>query len=432
MSRGFLLYDDAVARAAEPFALTRPFGELRAGALLIRERWERLLGVPAAGFIGARHLADFSEFGSPKARITGTLPAGTMVVNARFAPALVSNDEAEGARARRQVPSLSRGESLRSGGQITAVALAAPTPVAALADGTTTLEALAGATRHPVHGWWLEAAWAFVRLLPEMLADDAAVLATDIPDEPPAHVSVLGAHRLAAEPGAYFEPQVVVDTTGGAVVVRAGVRVGAFTRLAGPCVIGEGTQVAGGRFSCCSIGEHSRVCGEMSVAIVAGYANKAHDGFVGHSIVGRWANLGAGTITSNLKNSYGAVRVTDSRGTHDTGMQFFGALIGDHAKTAIGTRFMTGTIVGAGANVFGDRSPAKFVPPFAWGDGAPFKRYARDKFLAVATHVMRRRAVKMSAGLKRALAAAWRASAAPPTRQQPRGPAPFRTRAGTR
>jgi len=198
-----------------------------------------------------------------------------------------------------------------------------------------------------------------------------------------------------------------VDTTQGAVVVGEGARIAAFTRVAGPCVIGEHTQVAGGRIRCCSVGGHARVCGELSVTIVFGHANKAHDGFVGHSMIGRWANLGAGTITSNLKNSYGNVRVQTARGTHDTGMQFLGALIGDHAKLAVGTRLATGSIVGAGANVFGDRSPDKRVPAFAWGDQPPFEPYELDKFLAVAEHVMRRREVTLTGGMRETLTAAW-------------------------
>ena len=83
------LYDDALARRAEPFALTRPWGEVRAGGLLVRERWEHVFGMKAAGFVGAPHLARFSEFDSPPPVATGTvLPAGSVIVNTRFAPVL--------------------------------------------------------------------------------------------------------------------------------------------------------------------------------------------------------------------------------------------------------------------------------------------------------------------------------------------------------
>jgi UDP-N-acetylglucosamine diphosphorylase/glucosamine-1-phosphate N-acetyltransferase len=402
MTPGFVLYDDATARRMEPFALTRPWGEVRAGAFTIRERWARLIGVRPLGHVSAPHLAPFDEGESPRA-MRGVLRAGTVVVNTRFAPALLAGDEPP--------PAVRPGAPLRAAGRVAAVALAEPLPAAALADGTLALDELAPARGHRVSGWWLDEAWDLVADLPEMLSADAAVLAAECDGDSPHHVSVLGEHRLVVERGAYVEPHVVVDTTAGDVIIREGARVGAFARIAGPAVIGAHTQVAGGRYACVSIGPQSRVCGEMSVVLIDGFSNKAHDGFVGHSVIGRWVNLGAGTITSNLKNSYGPVRVRDSRGEHETGQQFLGSLIGDHAKTAIGTRLATGTIIGAGANVFGDRAPAKYVPPFAWGDQPPFARYDAAKFLRVAALVMRRRNVRLSPGMKSVLTAAAAASA---------------------
>lgn len=408
MTPGFVLYDDAVARTLEPFALTRPWGEVRAGALPIRERWARLLGLRAGAIATSPHLAAFDDDGAPRAA-RGTLRAGTVIVNARFAPALHAAGDA-------LVP-LAPGSSLRAGNRVAAVALAAPLPAAQLADGRVELDGLARRRGPRVAGWWMDAAWDLVAMLPAMLAADAAVLAAECGGDTPYHVAVLGEHRLVVERGAYVEPYVVVDTTEGDVIVRAGARIGAFARIAGPAVIGKHARLAGGRYACVSIGPHSRVCGEMSVVVVDGYSNKAHDGFIGHSAIGRWVNLGAGTITSNLKNSYGPVRVRDGRGERETGQQFLGSLVGDHAKTAIGTRLMTGTIVGAGANVFGDRTPDKYVPPFAWGDRPPFARYDPAKFLAVAATMMKRRHVRLSAGMKAVLAAA---AAAPATRRRAR------------
>ena len=96
-----------------------------------------------------------------------------------------------------------------------------------------------------------------------------------------------------------------------------------------------------------------KVRGELSNTIFLGYSNKGHDGFVGHSYLGRWVNLGAGTITSNLKNTYGTVSLWTPDGVRDTGLQFLGTLFGDHVKTGIGLRLTTGTVLGAGANVYG-------------------------------------------------------------------------------
>jgi UDP-N-acetylglucosamine diphosphorylase/glucosamine-1-phosphate N-acetyltransferase len=218
---------------------------------------------------------------------------------------------------------------------------------------------------------------------------------------------VLGAHAARVERGAYFEPHVIIDTTDGPVLVRRGARISAFTRLDGPCVIGEDVQVLGGKIRGCSIGEHSRVNGELSGTIFIGHANKAHDGFVGDSVLGRWVNLGAGTITSNLKNSYGEISLWTPEGTRRTGETFLGSFIGDHAKIGIGTRLTTGCVIGAGANVFGSAIPPKFVPPFAWGDTPPFKEYDAEKFIEVAVRVMARRGVALGEGGRRTLTAAW-------------------------
>jgi hypothetical protein len=147
------------------------------------------------------------------------------------------------------------------------------------------------------------------------------------------------------------------------------------------------------------------VRGEIASSCFIGYGNKGHDGFVGHSVLGHWVNLGAGTTTSNLKNTYGAVRLTSDGTTLDTGRQFLGTLFGDHAKTAIGTMLSTGTIVGAGANVFG-APPPKWVPPMAWGHQGEL--LTEDGFLRVAERVMPRRDVTVTPERRAALVALYR------------------------
>jgi UDP-N-acetylglucosamine diphosphorylase/glucosamine-1-phosphate N-acetyltransferase len=390
---GFILYDDATARAFEPFALTRPAGELRAGSRLVRERWAQVLGCEAMGFVGAPHLAMFEEPGAPRAAV-GTLPAGTIIVNARCAPALTA-----------QVTS---GTTMVTvGTRIAAIRLAADTPVAALADGHTALESLGSRTgvMARAEGWWLDAPWDLVRHLPEMLTADIVAELPTTPNRSDA-LTVLGSHPVHIDPSATVEPMVVIDASAGPVLVRGGAVIQAFTRLVGPCVIDTDVVVAGGRVACCSIGERSKVHGELSVTILIGHANKGHDGFVGHSVIGRWANLGAGTITSNLKNSYGPVSCWSPSGMRDTGMQFLGSLIGDHVKTGIGTRLTTGGVIGAGANCFGTPMPPKVVAPFAWGEAAHWELFALDKFLEVADRMMQRRGRSLSAEMRGCLTAA--------------------------
>jgi UDP-N-acetylglucosamine diphosphorylase/glucosamine-1-phosphate N-acetyltransferase len=395
MSVQVVLYDDAAARSFEPFALTRPVSELRGGAALMRERWERVCGAAAGGFTSASHLKTFQEFASPLF-VTGALAAGTILVNSRFAPSLAAVIDVAGPDS-----------AWSSDGRVVAVRLERALDHAALADGTLALETLTSGTAVPIDGWWMHEVWDFTRHLVAMMFADIPILARTIDRDETTPITTLGAHDAIIERGAYIEPFVVADTTAGPVLVRRGARVAAFTRLVGPCVIGEDVQVGGGKIAMCSIGEQSRVHGELSTTIFTGHANKGHDGFVGHSILGRWVNLGAGTITSNLKNSYGDVSFPTPTGVRPTGLQFLGTMLGDHAKSGIGTRFTTGSAIGAGANIFGTAMPPKVVPPFAWGDAPPFDDFALDKFLAVAERVMSRRGVPLDDAMRAVLTAAW-------------------------
>jgi len=394
----FVLYDDAAARDFAPFALTRPAGELRAGAFLTRERWERVLGASAAGFVAAAHLRDFFEVGAPVVA-TGHVAAGTWLVNARCAPAMAPSvvAAANGAAAARALGIDAGIDVIRISGRVAALRLARDLPLVDLSDGALALESLlqGGALDgvRDLDGWWLDKPWDLVGLLPAMLLADASAMLPSSPE--PRGITVLGPQTVHVEDAAQIEPYVVADTSGGPVIVKRGAHINAFTRFVGPCVIGEDSTVMGGRLATVSIGPSVKVSGEMSVTIMIGQANKGHDGFVGHSVIGRWANLGAGTITSNLKNSYGEVSMWTPSGTGRTGLQFLGSLIGDHAKTGIGTRLSTGSVIGAAANVFGTRMPPKVVAPFAWGDGEPWETFELERFLSVATRVLSRRKVAM-------------------------------------
>jgi UDP-N-acetylglucosamine diphosphorylase/glucosamine-1-phosphate N-acetyltransferase len=392
-AHGLVFLDDAAAREFAPFSLTRPGCELRAGAALIRHRWEMALGVTSRGFVSAAHLAEFDEpWGIGAAG--GDLPAGTIIVNSRCAVALESAGTEAGL--------------WRCGGRVAAVRLSRAIPAAQLPpDGA--LEALAptGARETEVDGWWLDRVWDLVRHLSSMLGHDIHALAPRFDGEERHDVARTGPHPVFVERGAVIEPLSVFDTSLGPVLVRRDATVQAFTRVVGPCYIGEGTVVAGGRVGGSAIGEHCRVHGELSASILLGHTNKSHDGFIGHSVLGRWVNLGAGTVNSNLKNTYGTVTLWTPGGMADTGLQFLGAFLGDHAKTGIGTRLTTGCVIGAGANVVGAAISPKVVPPFAWGmEGA--EPWELERFLLTAERVMQRRKVTLSERGRRQLSAAWR------------------------
>ena len=409
-----VLFDDARARAFEPFASTRPVSELVAGIATIRDRWNMVLqpsnGVSFAA--GARHL-DFDDPGVTQSA-SGMIPRGSIIVNSRAVP-IIPSDLAKMAH---------RAASCtmwRCGNQLAAVRLGVPVDARALADGTVTLDELHAGTGAigDVKGWWLDNVWDLIRFLPEMLLSDIGETALQPPvvaaldrSTPPSHATVLGSYPVLILPRAegdaggetQIDPHVVFDASAGPILVQPGAHIRAFTRINGPCYVGRDVSVMGGEISVCSIGDVCKVRGELSNTVFTSHANKGHDGFVGHSYVGRWVNLGAGTITSNLKNTYGNVALWTPSGVRDTGMQFLGTLFGDHVKTGIGLRLTTGTVLGAGANVYGEMPP-KVVAPFSWGDAPPYGVYRADKFLETAARMMSRRHVELTERAGRHLAA---------------------------
>lgn len=384
--------EDAAAVDFQPFALTRPACELRAGALLVRQRWETAAGEPTRGFLAASHLDDFDEPGASSA-VTGRLPAGSILVNARCAVGLA--------------PLPRDGDAWSCRGRLAAVRLQQETDPDDVRRAGGSLESFAGTGKPaPVDGMWIDKVWDLVRVLPELLTADVPRLAEKLDLISTAGFTTLGSHPVFVEKGASVEPYVVFDATAGPVLVRRESVIHSFTRLTGPCYIGEGTIVNGGRVGGSAIGERCRIHGEVSASVFTGYANKAHDGFIGHSVLGRWVNLGAGTVNSNLKNNYSAVGIWTPRGVERTGMQFLGAFLGDHAKTAIGTRLTTGAVIGTGANVYGTGITSRYVPPFAWGlDGTEI--WDLPAFLETAERAMKRRDVVLSEKEKRQIVRAW-------------------------
>jgi UDP-N-acetylglucosamine diphosphorylase/glucosamine-1-phosphate N-acetyltransferase len=240
---------------------------------------------------------------------------------------------------------------------------------------------------------------------------DAADFTVERGDPIPDGCTVIGDPADVVILGATVEPGVVFDVREGAVVIEQHAYVKSGTRLEGPVYVGPATEVFGGSIKWCSFGPRCKVRGELSTTVFLGFANKAHDGFVGHSVIGRWVNLGAGTTTSNLKNTYGKVRLSVQSQAIDSDRQYLGSLIGDHVKSAIGTMFGTGTVVGAGANVFGDVRPPKYVRPFAWG-GADGNLLEEKGFLSTAERVMARRNVKFAEPVRAMLEAIYRRGAA--------------------
>ncbi len=210
--------------------------------------------------------------------------------------------------------------------------------------------------------------------------------------------AIYGENAIAIERGAEIFAGAVLDAREGPIVVARGAVVRPGAVIQGPCYIGPDTMVLSGwAREGCSFGPMCKIGGEVESSIFLGYSNKCHEGFVGHSYIGRWVNLGALTTTSDLKNNYSKIRVDLGEGERDTGRIKVGSFFGDHTKTGIGTLLNSGTCLGVSVNHYASGLPPKFIRAFSWGTSEGYTRYEFDKALATARIVMSRRGIKMGA-----------------------------------
>lgn len=384
MSARFFLYDDDNARSWHPFAATRPAGELLHGTETMRARAERQLGLVCEGHLADESLGCFEEPGAPPCTTAEAEGHGgdRVYLSSRFVP-----DES--------IPLEFAGPT---------VLASASGPVGAwLPDGVSfPPSALSGRwprwPRRRLGGTVLGSVWELMAAGPDRITADARRF--------PEHGIPPGAHRLgtgrvAISPDADVDPGTILDATAGPVIVDAGARVQAPCRIVGPAYVGSGSVLLGGVVARSTIGPGCKVRGEVHATVMLGFANKAHDGYLGHSVVGRWANLGAMTTNSDLKNTYGPVRTKAGDRTVDTGLTKAGCLVGDHVRTGIGTLINTGTLIGAGATVSGGGLVSGCIPPFSWGVAGEWTEYDIDRFIVTAGRVMARRGFELTPTLSR-------------------------------
>jgi UDP-N-acetylglucosamine diphosphorylase/glucosamine-1-phosphate N-acetyltransferase len=210
-----------------------------------------------------------------------------------------------------------------------------------------------------------------------------------------------GAEAVHIGPGTQVKPCVVIDAGKGSVWIGRQVEILPHAYVEGPAFIGDGSRLQPGAVVRESfIGPGCRIGGEVDASIVQSYSNKQHGGFLGHSYVGSWVNVAADCVSSDLKNTYGSVRVPVNGCEVDSGEQFVGIFVGDHSKIGTNVAFSPGAVVGFCSSVATSRIP-KFVPSFSWIDGDKRERYAGDRGLEVARKAMARRGMEMGAAAER-------------------------------
>jgi UDP-N-acetylglucosamine diphosphorylase / glucose-1-phosphate thymidylyltransferase / UDP-N-acetylgalactosamine diphosphorylase / glucosamine-1-phosphate N-acetyltransferase / galactosamine-1-phosphate N-acetyltransferase len=388
------LVEDGAVTALEPLSLTRPVFDLMLGSRTLGQKAARAFGVDwnstRRGALVRSHLVGPQRASDPKNAVNdhAWLTRGpVVVVNGRWVPPA----DFQAPHVRRPMVGLCDGQ----------VACAWVGPGQAM-----------GLELHKVDDWfdemasdldvvdvggeWICRPWDLVAKNADHLTRDFATSKkVGRGDRHLGHGALVGpADRLYIHPTAQIDPYTVFDTTGGAISIEAGAIIQPFTRVEGPCSIGEKTQLF--RANICggvTIGPNCRIGGEVEQSIVHGHSNKYHEGFLGHAYVGEWVNLGAITSNSDLRNDYGEVSVPLGGYNVATQLTKVGCFLGDHTRTGLGSLMNTGTAIGVMCNIL----PAglllpKHVPSFSavrYGRVAP--GFSLDQLFATATIAMGRR-----------------------------------------
>lgn len=434
MNTHVCIFESAGYRKLLPLVHLRPVCELRLGILTLRERIERAYPRSTVFFHCRGYLAAL-------VRERGGLLAADAGAELRQGRCLFVNGAAvAGADFARLVPPHDQQDAVYvSGEEIVAARVSGPRlaalvdrllggrgagrpPERAPADASTgaahgldpdadllAIENFDGLPRHRVDVPVIRYPWELVRRAEHAIIEDFEALGAGGRIEGQIYdgAHLLGRDAIHVGEGSRVWPSSVLDGESGPVYIGRDVTILPGAVIRGPVFIGDGTvikphaELSEGT----SIGPVCKVGGEVEATILQGYANKQHTGFLGHSFVAEWVNLGAGTNNSDLKNNYGHVRVRVDGQDVDTGEMFVGLTMGDHSKSGINSMFNTGTVVGVCCNIFGAGFPPKYVPAFSWGGAAGFNPYDLERAIEVARRVMARRKVELTPGYEQALRA---------------------------
>ncbi len=372
----YILFDESNVRTnLLPLTFMRPVGDIRIGILTIREKWEKRLNAKTSS-LTENYLS----------RKYPTLKEDTNVlINGSVCP----TDEII-----ELVKKLGPGQNIISGETIIALHMTAEeldNPGDPPQEGIEEIEV----KECPLQ---VSHTWEIFSKNDMAIRDDFTFLTKDRKSHPLNKTNVvLGDNPVFLEKGAKVNCA-VLNTKQGPVYIGADAEIMEGSMIRGPIAICDHAQVKmlAKLYGPTTIGPYSRVGGEVNNSVIFGYSNKAHDGFLGHSVIAEWCNLGADTNTSNLKNTYDCVRLWSyTKQTFiNTHLQFCGLIMGDHSKSGIDTMFNTGTVVGVNTNIFGAGFQRNFIPSFTWGGTSGHTNYKLEKGLEVAEAVFKRRGLK--------------------------------------
>lgn len=372
----YILFDDPLYRVSLlPFTFTRPVSKLRVGIVTIAEKWQYFL--KAATF-------DLTE-DYLQNKYKAVYAAENMYINASVCP-----DDA----LLQAVNSLKTGQRLIQEETLLAYKTDAALPVPA--------DVIKAADK-PAKTIIFKQQVTIIRKPYDLFIQNGAQIRSDfkwitkgrssVPVSD-AHTSIYNAQDVFIEEGAVIL-SAVLNAQAGPIYIGKNAQIQEGSLIRGAFAICEGSTLHMGSKmrGDNTIGPGCKVGGEITNSIFIGNSNKAHEGYLGNSVIGEWCNLGADSNTSNMKNDYGTVKIWSYAENKliDTGHHFCGLMMGDHSKAGINTMFNTGTVVGVSANIFGGDFPPKYIPSFSWGGAKGFEIYQLDKALEVAGRAMHRR-----------------------------------------
>lgn len=371
----YILFDSATRNNLLPLTFTRPVADLRIGILTIREKWEFLLGEKTST-LTEPYLS--TKFPLVKAK-SNILINGSVCPNKNIV---------------KEVVSLKPGQTLVRDETIIAMALTEES--LETFDGETGSEILTIANESDFIK--IDNTWDLFHYNDRELREDFEMITKGRKSQPLSKTNhVINPKGVFVEEGAVVEFSILNASTGSIYIgkeaeVMEGCKIRGPLALCNNAILKMDAKIYGAT----TIGPHSRVGGEVNNSILLGYSNKAHDGFLGHSVLGEWCNLGADTNTSNLKNTYEEVKLWSYAEDSfvPTGLQFCGLIMGDHSKSGINTMFNTGTVVGVNANIYGSGFQRNFVPSFSWGGTHGFSDFDLRKAIKIAKAVYKRRGLE--------------------------------------
>lgn len=371
-----ILFDDKLIRPSLlPLTFTRPVAGVRVGILTIAEKWQKFTGQPVSYLTQPylqKKFACHSEL------------TGNMYINGAVCP---------DAALLKRIKSLKSGKALFKNDILLAYH-AHENVFETLTDLYNFRNALPKTYEEEVTV--IQEVWEIFTRNGQQIKADFDLLTKGRTSQPitDPHTVVYAPENVFLEPGVKLRAAVLNAESGPIYLGKnSEVQEGAVVR--GAFALGEGSMLnMGARMrGDITIGPFCKVGGEISNSVIFGYSNKGHDGFLGNSVLGEWVNLGADTNTSNMKNNYGEVKIWNyaKGGMKSTGLQFCGAIMGDHTKCGINTMLNTGTVTGVSANVFGAGYPRNFIPSFTWGGTPSIETYQLPKFFESAARAMERR-----------------------------------------